>query len=657
MANNDYPSAQQNSDNIAASANLAAMGGQPTASTRPPPKPTPSIIALCKRISNENNQHKPPEDCQQELKVSFFFDGTGNNLEADKPTQEMSNAAKLFLAHQEKNKSHNLYPFYIPGIGTYFEDISDPGGTTKGLAFGAFGQERIKWALNKFNEAVKSAELTAVNPRNRIAMVRVAAFGFSRGATLARAFAREIQALCRQVGTSWQLNAGAYPIRFYFLGLWDTVASVGLPMSANNMADSSSTAWVRNVSAMQARHGTLNAARFLAFGHPGADPAPGPADGHADWAHPLDVPVMVEKCVHMVAAHEIRNSFPLDSCRRSGSYPVNTEEMVYPGAHSDVGGGYRPGEGARSMKPGQMLSVLPLRAMHRMAWESGVPLYPISSLPHDYVVRAFAAEKSSEKEFARLTELWHHYMTKAGMGGMNLGRLVNSHMRLYYGWRFYKIRQNRAARAGQNGTKDETELKRLEAQWSQEEQALKKEMDPLKRKSDIAHTELSRAENRLSAAESHHRRYGTSGDPALRRNVEEARTTADAASDEYLRAKARHDTLPSSDGSLARNMQIYDDQLMADAESIRAALLAAPTMPVRPHYRNLLDAYEAEFIRGEGLRDEKIIEFFDTYVHDSLAGFANDATLPSDPRVIYVGDDVKSRHAQGSSSESNTETA
>ena len=31
---------------------------------------------------------------------------------------------------------------------------------------------------------------------------------------------------------------------------------------------------------------------------------------------------------------------------------------------------------------------------------------------------------------------------------------------------------------------------------------------------------------------------------------------------------------------------------------------------------------------------------------DSLAGFAQDATLPSDPRVIYIGDDIKSRHAQ-----------
>ena len=41
----------------------------------------------------------------------------------------------------------------------------------------------------------------------------------------------------------------------------------------------------------------------------------------------------------------------------------------------------------------------------------------------------------------------------------------------------------------------------------------------------------------------------------------------------------------------------------------------------------------------------KIIAFFDNYVHDSLAGFARDATLPSDPRVIYIGADVKAKYA------------
>jgi hypothetical protein len=58
----------------------------------------------------------------------------------------------------------------------------------------------------------------------------------------------------------------------------------------------------------------------------------------------------------------------------------------------------------------------------------------------------------------------------------------------------------------------------------------------------------------------------------------------------------------------------------------------------------VLEAYEAE-VKGNGLRNQELFAFFDTYVHDSLAGFAQDATLPSDPRVIYIGGDEKLRYA------------
>ncbi len=59
----------------------------------------------------------------------------------------------------------------------------------------------------------------------------------------------------------------------------------------------------------------------------------------------------------------------------------------------------------------------------------------------------------------------------------------------------------------------------------------------------------------------------------------------------------------------------------------------------------MIEAYENEFIKGTGLNDERIFRFFEDYVHDSLSGFGKDATLPSDPRVIYVGDDEKLNYA------------
>ena len=100
---------------------------------------------------------------------------------------------------------------------------------------------------------------------------------------------------------------------------------------------------------------------------------------------------------------------------------------------------------------------------------------------------------------------------------------------------------------------------------------------------------------------------------------------------------------------------MYDAQLLADARAIERAcnfVLPGRSKPdpairanLRPHYKGLLAAYTNEYVLGQGLTDEKIIAFFDNHVHDSLAGFAQDATLPSDPRVIYLGGDEKYKYA------------
>jgi hypothetical protein len=66
---------------------------------------------------------------------------------------------------------------------------------------------------------------------------------------------------------------------------------------------------------------------------------------------------------------------------------------------------------------------------------------------------------------------------------------------------------------------------------------------------------------------------------------------------------------------------------------------------LRPHYKAMVEAYVNEFVENKGLTDEAVISFFDHYVHDSLAGFGKDATLPSDPRVVYLGGDEKYQYA------------
>ena len=257
----------------------------------------------------------------------------------------------------------------------------------------------------------------------------------------------------------------------------------------------------------------------------------------------------------------------------------------------------------------------------------------------------FAADAASQPEFDVLKDHWQHYMRQAGFGGRGIGQMFNSHMRLYYGWRFYTIKLNQAARA-RGDTRDQAALRQSEAEWRKERTQLSSEMAPQKKEMDSWQAQLNRDQMRLNHAQASQSQYGTAVDPALSQRVNESQGRLDESKDAYLKTKAKYDTLPGTDGALGAILNVYDDQLMADAQAIRDALKASPGTPVRPHYQGLLDAYEAEFVTNSGLRDEKILAFFDNYVHDSMAGFAQDATLPSDPRVIYIGDDVKSRHAQ-----------
>ena len=94
-------------------------------------------------------------------------------------------------------------------------------------------------------------------------------------------------------------------------------------------------------------------------------------------------------------------------------------------------------------------------------------------------------------------------------------------------------------------------------------------------------------------------------------------------------------------------MTTYDNNLLLDVAAIQAVRKTYPKARLRPHYANLMEAYEAEFVKHKGLLDSEldVLTFFDRYVHDSLAGFAKDSTLPSDPRVIYIGGDSESRYA------------
>ena len=97
-------------------------------------------------------------------------------------------------------------------------------------------------------------------------------------------------------------------------------------------------------------------------------------------------------------------------------------------------------------------------------------------------------------------------------------------------------------------------------------------------------------------------------------------------------------------------MNVHDKNLLLDVAAVQTVRRMYPTARLRPHYVNLLEAYEAEYVKNKGLLDGEpdVLAFFDRYVHDSLAGFAKDESLPSDPRVVYLGGDSEAQYAMKS---------
>lgn len=335
-------------------------------------------------------QYASASACEMTMQVGIFFDGTGNNLDLDKGKSAHSNVARLYATYF-RNPERGSYAEYIPGLGTPFPLIGEDTESTLGSAFASGGDSRILFALLRvfdaihqslfhvemFNRELRKAlcnptpsktdkmqlqkvglatslvdgdgrtrsghylTLCAKSIQNKMQAQRTPKvceclldiFGFSRGATEARVFCHWLNDLLSSSGLA------GIPLRFRFLGVMDTVASVGIWEGIKN----------------DQLHST---------------------GGHSDWATPdvLRILPSVENCVHFVAMHELRKNFPLDTVFFNHGLPSNCVEFVYPGSHSDVGGGYQPGELGVSAMDALKLSQIPLNHMYECAVAAGVPL-------------------------------------------------------------------------------------------------------------------------------------------------------------------------------------------------------------------------------------------------------------------------------------------
>lgn len=364
-------------------------------------------------------------NCEMNVQLGIFFDGTGNNATQDESKMALTNIVRLHDAYIS-DKNRGVARIYIEGLGTAFPDIDEHDESTFGGAFGCGGEGRLlvaicsvfnniytfvlrqKWAdreavqaicrprsffrsdarlLEKFglSESLNGSELDAKLKffRRQISTLQEKIkeqghpvtkeiifdiFGFSRGAATARVFCHWVKKIS-QGG-----KIAGIPIRFRFLGLMDTVASVGV--------------WDGIKSTLFNRTG-----------------------GHTDWAiaqHMLILPE-VENCIHMVAMHEIRKNFPLDQVAVGDAMPENCHEFAYPGSHSDVGGGYAPGAlgiaSGHSLQEtdSRKLSQVPLNHMFECAMAAGVPMS--KDIASRNSVALFEISPAVEEAFQKLVRL------------------------------------------------------------------------------------------------------------------------------------------------------------------------------------------------------------------------------------------------------------
>ena len=232
-----------------------------------------------------------------------FFDQRPDNSYGN----ELSNVALLYELYQDDSRQKLPPEATQASVKVYIEGAGSKAGeedATMGMAFGQ-GETGVVERVEQSPALLKRIidNLNRRNPDLLIEKVEFDIFGFSRGAAAARHFANEVLKaengiLANNLDTRTPTFATGFSITgsisINFIGLFDTVAAIG-------------------------------------------DPAQGHLSVGDDYNPGVNLylpPDCARKVVHLTAADEHRHNFSLN--RVSAPH----EELVLPGVHSNLGGGY-----------------------------------------------------------------------------------------------------------------------------------------------------------------------------------------------------------------------------------------------------------------------------------------------------------------------------
>ncbi|MEH6491581.1 PAAR domain-containing protein [Halopseudomonas sp.] len=246
--------------------------------------------------------------CEAEGYSDFSEDGRYNAMPDNSFGNEASNVALLYDLYRDQVDMQINPDAREASIKVYIDGIGTSSGEKDSLTGYAFGQgetgvaERVKQCPDLLIKKLR--ELLDSNPDVLIEKVNFDIFGFSRGAAAARHFANEL--LQPDGGVMSGHIDSALPALapgFYwaahtsinFIGIFDTVAAIADPARGH-------------LSVGDAKNPGVNL--HLARGR-------------------------ANKVVHLTAADEHRHNFSLNRVN-----PEYHEEIVLPGVHSNLGGGY-----------------------------------------------------------------------------------------------------------------------------------------------------------------------------------------------------------------------------------------------------------------------------------------------------------------------------
>jgi len=218
----------------------------------------------------------------------FCFDGTDNSPEDAKPERRW-----FGLGRRKDNSVSNIFKLHLFFGGDLNNNPTSE--TQHSFYFSGVGTYG-SWLRQKYNAAVAPDKMDvryilnmagAELARHYQAGDRVFLFGFSRGAALARRFAAIIS---HYVPT---INGNEQVVRF--LGVYDTVASIGAPNLDDDKKPRTKVVFEN-----------------------------------------ITVSPHIQECLHLLSIDETRIAFQPTLMNRE----ERVTEVWFPGAHSDVGGGF-----------------------------------------------------------------------------------------------------------------------------------------------------------------------------------------------------------------------------------------------------------------------------------------------------------------------------